>query len=118
VLLTFVGSSNFGRIHVESVVSVYISELTESLIGRILCEGALSPHRGSRRCMPCCPMSIKLLKLMFFIFSVMRMRMRRVRMLRRLLNDFLLLSHVLLLICRRRRALMRVRLLVEDLLEA
>jgi hypothetical protein len=89
-LLTDLGSSNFGSIHVEGVASSVVFELTEALIGRILGEGAFSPHRGNRRRMPRRPVSIELLKLMLFILSMMRMRMRRVRMLRRLLDDHLL----------------------------
>ena len=91
-MLTDIGSSNFGSIHVEGVASICnnVFDLTETLIERILCEGALSPHRGNRRRVPIGPMSIELFKFMLFVISMMRMRLRG--MLRRLLNNLLFLS--------------------------
>ena len=74
MLLTLLDSSNFGRIHVEDWVSLGVFDLTESLIGRILGEGALSPHRGNRRCMPCGPVPLELLELMQFIHPMMMLR--------------------------------------------
>lgn len=71
LLLTLVGSSNSGRVHVEAWVSFGVFELTESLIGRILCEGALSPHRGNRRLMSCCSVPFEFMEFMRFIHPMM-----------------------------------------------
>ena len=94
MLLTLVGSSNSGSIHVEAWVSLDISvfELTESLIERILGEGALSPHRGNGRLVSRCSVPFKFMEFMRFIHPVMLRRMSmRVWLRLRRVHHFLLL---------------------------
>ena len=65
-----------GEILVESGASKTFVLFVESLIERWN-EGALSPHRGSRRRVPSGPEHFELQELMFFIFPRMRHRRRR-----------------------------------------
>jgi hypothetical protein len=86
VLLTLVGSSNFGSIHVEDWVSfgIFVFDLTECLIERILGEGALSPHRGNGRLVSRRSVPFKFMEFVRFIHPVMGMSMRmRLRLLLR-----------------------------------
>ena len=117
MLLTLVGSSNFGSIHVEDWVSfsIFVFDLTESLIERILGEGALSPHRGNGRLVSRCSVPFKFMEFMRFIHPMMGMSMRmRLRLLRR--------AHLILLFTsnhgRRCFCCCLVSLLAEDTFEA
>jgi hypothetical protein len=86
VLLTLVGSSNFGSIHVEDWVSfgIVVFDLTECLIERILGEGALSPHRGNGRLVSRRSVPLKFMEFVRFIHPMMGMSMRmRMRLLLR-----------------------------------
>lgn len=95
MLLTLVGSSNSGSIHVEARVSsgFVVFELTESLIERILGEGALSPHRGNGRLVSRSPVPFKFMEFMRFIHPMMLRGMSmRLRLRLRWVHHFLLLA--------------------------
>ena len=95
MLLSLVGSSNFGRIHVEDWVSFGggVFELIEPLIERILGEGALSPHRGNGRLVSCCTVPLEFMEFVRFIHPMMLRGMSmRMRLRRRRVHCFLLFS--------------------------
>ena len=119
MLLSLVGSSNFGRIHVEDWVSFGggVLELIEPLIERILGEGALSPHRGNGRLVSRRSVPFKFIEFVRFIHPMMGMSMRlrlRLRLRRR--------AHLILLITSYHGGgcfcCCLVGLLAEDTLEA
>jgi len=117
VLLTLVGSSNFGSIHVEDWVSfdIVVFDLTECLIERILGEGALSPHRGNGRLVSRRSVPFKLMEFVRFIHPMMGMSMRM--RLRLLLRRW---AHLILLITSKHGGgcfCCLVGLLAEDTLE-